>query len=113
MATDQQKRIKKETKRLKEIYKSLPDNKYAIAIPLIENAAFMRVTLEDLQIEINNAGSVEDYKHGEGQYGKKESSALKAYNNVIKNYNAVNKRLEDMLPAEESAASKLSEFLNE
>ena len=107
-----ERRIKKEFQRLNEIYSELPEKKYKIALPLIENAAFMRVTLEDMQKAINLEGEVETYQNGANQYGKKESSTVRSYNNMIKNYNTINKRLEDMIPTEVKE-SKLASFLND
>ena len=46
---EKNKKIKKETLRLKKLFKGLKDNKKKIAEKLIENAAFMAATLEDLQ----------------------------------------------------------------
>lgn len=107
-----QKRIKAEFNRLNKIYKTLPEKKYKIALPLIENAAFMKISLEDMQKTIIIEGEVEEYQNGANQYGKKESSTMRSYNNMIKNYNIINKRLEDMIP-NEVKESKLASFLNE
>ena len=105
-------RIKKELLRLKRIYSGLPKNKLAIVTPLLENAAFMKITLDDLQKSINESGCSEDYKNGANQYGKKASSDLQAYNSLIKNYNTISDRLEKMLPPEERK-SRLGELMNE
>lgn len=103
-------RIRKELLRLNKIFKHLPSNKYAIAKPLIDNAAFMRVTLEDLQADINREGTCEDYQNGENQKGVKMSAAMQAYNTMMKNYNTVSARLELMLPPDERT-SKIDAFL--
>ena len=93
-------RIKKEFERLSEIYSVLPKNKKAIVTPLLENAAFMKITLEDLQKVINEEGYSDEYKNGENQYGKKASAEMQSYNAMIKNYNTVSDRLEKLLPPE-------------
>lgn len=105
-------RIKEEYDRLLEIYRDLAENKMQIVRPLIQNAAFMKVTLEDLQVSINKNGCSEEYKNGENQYGKKAAADLQAYNSLIKNYNTVSDRLEKMLPPEKRK-SKLEAFANE
>lgn len=94
------KRIKKEILKYKKILANVePERKKAVE-KLIENAAFMAATLDDLQAEINENGCIEKYKNGENQYGYKESTAFKAYNSLIKNYNVTVKQLLDQLPEE-------------
>ena len=68
--------------------------------PILQNAAFMRVTLEDLQQLILEEGVVDEYQNGENQHGKKQSAALQSYNALVKNYAAVSKTLTQMLPPE-------------
>lgn len=91
-------RIKRELNRLKRIYAELPENKMAIVMPLLENMAFMKITLEDLQKNINEKGCSDEYKNGENQYGRKAAADLQAYNSLIKNFNAISDRLEKLLP---------------
>lgn len=105
-------RIKDELARLSEIYKVLPPNTLAIVMPLLENAAFMKVTLDDLQEVINANGCSDDYQNGANQFGKKASADLQAYNSLIKNYNTVSDRLEKLLPPEQRK-SRLREMQNE
>jgi len=71
---------------------------------LIDNAAFMAITLEDLQVEINANGCVVEYKNGENQYGTKKSPEVEAYSNLMQRYLAAMKQLIDLLPAEEAPA---------
>lgn len=94
-------RVKKEFLRLRKVYKGLPASKQLIVMPLLENLAFMKVTLDDLQKNINAAGCSEEWKNGENQFGKKASADLQAYNSLIKNYNTVSDRLDKMLPPEQ------------
>ena len=61
-------RINRELERLDEIYRDLPENKYKLVYPLLENAAFMKVTLEDLQKSNNAEGCHDEYKNGNNQY---------------------------------------------
>lgn len=109
-------RKEKEIKRLKKIFKNLPKDKMAIALPLIEQAAFMRVTLDDLAESIAENGVTEDYKNGANQFGRKATAESQTYNAMIKNYNTVTDRLEKMLPdaqAEESMADVMGKLLND
>ena len=111
-AKTKESRIKKELTRLKKIYSVLPENKLAIVTPLLENAAFMKITLDDLQVSINENGCSDEYKNGENQYGKKAAADLQAYNSLIKNYNTVSDRLEKLLPPDKRE-SRLKELENE
>ena len=46
---EKNKKIKKETQRLKKLFKDLPENKHKMAEKLIENASFMSITLDELK----------------------------------------------------------------
>ena len=70
----------------------------------------MKITLDTLQAEIREKGTVESYQNGERQSGFKISAAVQAYNHTIKNYNAVMDKLIDRLPAEEKKSDSLSQF---
>ena len=94
-------RINEEFQRIFRFFEDLPENKKSIVLPLIQNAAFMRVTLDDLQRIIAEQGPVEEYRNGETQYGMKQSAALQSYNSLIKNYAAVIQKLFQLLPAME------------
>ena len=92
------KTIKKEANRLKKLFKDLEENKKKLAKSLIENAAFMSITLEDLKKDIVKYGVKETYVNGKDQYGFKESIESKTYNTMIKNYMNIIKQLNDMMP---------------
>ena len=95
---EKNKKIKKETQRLKKLFKDLPDNKHRMAEKLIENASFMSITLDELKEDIKKYGVKETYVNGKDQYGFKESIESKTYNTMIKNYMNIIKQLNDMLP---------------
>lgn len=105
-------RIKREFKRLEMFYEDLEENKLKFITPLIQNLAFMKVTLEDLQEVINKNGCYDEYKNGANQYGKKASAEIQSYNSLIKNYNNISERLEKMLP-ERKKKSKLEMLRDE
>lgn len=90
--------IKAEIKRLSAIFTKLDLKTKKSVHSLIENAAFMSVTLEDLRKEINLNGVVEQYKNGENQFGVKKSAHVEVYNVMIKNHMAIMKQLSDLLP---------------
>ena len=96
---DKEKRISKEVSRLKKLFKNIPKDTINAALALIRNAAFMTVTLEDLQETINREGAVSEYKNGENQFGTKKSPEVEIYNAMIKNLSSVIKQLTDLIPA--------------
>ncbi len=105
-------RIKREVTKLKKIYSNLDADRMVLALKLIENAAFMTVTLEDLQKQINEEGPIQTGTNGNGFKTTQESPALKAYNSVMQRYTPCIKQLTDMLPDEKSAsAAKAGEAL--
>lgn len=74
-----------------------PKTKKMVA-SLIENAAFMIVTLEDLQADVNLKGIISEYKNGANQFGTKKSPQIEVYNAMIKNHMSIMKQLTDLLP---------------
>ena len=102
-------RIEQELKKLNTLYHNLQENKLKLLAPLIQNAAFMKVTLEELQETINSEGATDEYCNGANQFGRKQSANIQAYNSLIKNYNAVIDRLEKLLPPE-AKNSKLADL---
>ena len=79
-------KIKKEIARLKRVFKDLDKNKLQTVESLIKNAAFMAVSLEELQEIINAEGYVVEYQNGENQKGTKQSDAVKTHIAMTKNH---------------------------
>jgi DNA-binding MurR/RpiR family transcriptional regulator len=106
-------RIKKEIARLRKIFANLPKDKIDTAASLIRNAAFMTITLDDLQSAMNENGVISEYQNGENQWGTKKSPEVEIYNTMIKNHMAIIKQLCDMLPDDKAkdAADELMEFV--
>ena len=98
---DKDRRIYKEYLRIGSFFEDLNDTQFAMLLPLIRNAAFMRITLDELSDLINQNGPVEEYKNGAEQFGIKQSAALQSYNTLVKNYAAVIKTLFEKLPREQ------------
>ena len=98
MEEERELRIKQEKDKLKRQFSKIDKKKKTLVQRLIENAAFMAVTLEDLQQEINEKGCISEYKNGENQYGTKKAPEVEVYNTMVKNYAAVIRQLTDLLP---------------
>jgi hypothetical protein len=91
-------RIDQERKRLEVIYSDLDGNKRELLSPLMQNAAFMKIELEDLQEKIKKEGPVEVYTNGANQSGRKQSAAVQSYNQILKSYTNTIKLLTGYIP---------------
>ena len=108
---DKETRIKKETRRLKAVFKDLDPNKLKTVDALIRRAAFITVSLEDLEDELNVYGWTEVYTNGKNQEGVKKSAAAEAHISLTKNLNAIMKQLLDLVPPAQRKESKLQEMM--
>jgi hypothetical protein len=94
-------RIKKEEKRLKRIYKNIDKDKKAIIDGLIQRAAYMRVSLEDYEKDLNEKGYVELFTQSEKtEPYERERPVARLYNTMNKNYQSIIKQLTDLIPKE-------------
>lgn len=94
--------------KIKVVFSQIPENKRDIFRGLLDNTVFMEGELKKLRKEIKENGTVEEYRNGENQWGKKKSSHVEVYNAIMKNYLAAVKQINDLLPDD---AQKLDEFL--
>lgn len=94
-------RIAYEEKSLRALYTKLPVKKKRLVDGLIQNAAFMKSELYELQEYIMEHGCTCTYQNGENQWGEKKSPQAEQYNTMIKNYTAVITKLNDMIPKDE------------
>lgn len=97
-SADKLKRIKKERTRLMRIFVDLDENKKETCEALIDRAAFITVSLQDLERQLNATGWVETYQNGENQYGMKKAAAADVHISLTKNLNAIMKELLNLVP---------------
>ena len=90
--------IEAERERLKALFADLDANQLQTAAGLISSAAFLRVTLEDLEEEINAAGCTEEYINGSNQSGVKVSAACQAYAQLNTKYQSTMQKLLKIVP---------------
>lgn len=90
-------RIKAEKDRLEKIYKVLPEKEYKTALKLLDNVAFMSVTLEDLMAIINNDELVKTTINA-SQTFMKEHPALTSYNKMYANFLKGIQQLSSLFP---------------
>ena len=91
-------KIKKEKKRLEELFKNIETNRSKLVESLIADAAFQRVTLEETREIISRDGVIEVYQNGANQRGIKKSSAVEVYDKMVNTYSKIIKQLCDLLP---------------
>lgn len=94
-------RIKKEDRRLRRIYKNIPKDSKDLFDGLISRAAYMRVTLEDYEKDLDEGGYFEMFSQSEktDPY-ERERPVARLYNTMNKNYQSITKQLGDLLKSE-------------
>ena len=91
-------KIDAEKARLQEVFKNLEPNKLKTCQALIDRAAFITISLEELEKQLNKTGWVEQYQNGENQSGMKKAAAADVHISLTKNLNAIVKQLLELVP---------------
>lgn len=110
---DKEKNIKQEINRIKKLYKDFPKEKSKVLEGLINESAFIKVSLEELRDNLLKNGFTEVFEQGEQRFNR-ERPEVKIYTTFIQRYSNVMKQLIDLLPVEvkKKEADELLEFLN-
>lgn len=109
-AKEKTRKIKKEVNRLKKVFRDLDKNKMTTVLSLIESAAFMIVSLRELEEMINVEGYTDGYKNGENQFGTKQSEAVKTHLAMTKNLSTVIKQLTELVPEQRRKQTELEKL---
>jgi len=91
-------RIAAERERLNALFADLDANQLQAAAGLIRSAAFLAVSLEDLEAEINANGYIDSYTNGASQAGEKISAAVQAYTALNAKYQSTIQKLLKIVP---------------
>ena len=110
--TDKEKKIRKETKRLQKVFEGLEPNKLVTVNALIDRAAYITVSLQELEEQLNEYGWTEEYFNGRNQSGVKKSAAAEVHISLTKNLNAIMKQLLDLVPPAQKE-SRLTALMDE
>lgn len=97
-------KIKAEERRLRAVFRDISPEKKKVVDPLIRNAAFTAVSLDELQAQINDKGYTVEYQNGENQYGTKQSDEVKTHIAMTKNLATIIRQLTDLLPDKQKAS---------
>ena len=91
------KRISAEKTRLTKIYSDLTGERKRVIEGLINRAAFMRISLEDMEADIDANGFTEFFTQSEktDPY-ERERPIARLYNTMNKNYQSIIKQLSDL-----------------
>jgi len=106
-------KIKKEIRRIKRALKDVDKNKLAVIEPIIKTAAFIAVSIPELEETINENGFVSEYKNGENQFGTKQSDEVKTLIAMQKNLCTAIKTLADIAPPTKKKDSRLRAMMDE
>ena len=107
---DLTKEVQAEEKKIKERLKNLGPELLEINGELIHNVAFQSVQLRHLSNYIAIHGVKEKYKNGNNQWGWKDRTEVKTYNNMMKSYQSCMKQLNDLMANNYVGGSSLEEF---
>ena len=95
-------RINSEERKLTKNYKQLEKDISTVTAGLIRRAAYMKVTLEDYEKDLDEGGYVEMFSQSEKQEPyERERPVARLYNTMNKNYQSIIKQLVDLLPKHE------------
>ena len=94
-----------EVERLKEIYEEVDERKTRTLEGLIQECAFMRITLAELRKSINESGVVDEMPQGDYSI-LRESPYVKTYHTMVQRYTTANEKLLGLLPKEEKVPPK-------
>ena len=92
-------RIKAEEQRLRKIYEKIDEDNKSIIDGLINRAAYMRITLEDWEKDIDENGYIEMFTQSEktDPY-ERERPVIRLYNTMNKNYQSIINQLSNLVP---------------
>lgn len=103
------KREQAEFDRLYDLYKGIPGNKLKLVEGLLDQAARLKISLDDLWKDIEKNGNVEIFEQGNDSF-ERERPNSKIFTQRDKSYQSIIKQLDAMLPAEKPKG-KLEELM--
>jgi hypothetical protein len=88
----------REAKRILSLLDDMDERHREAVTPLVTNAAWMKVKLDQTRLILMNAAVVMNYDNGGGQTGVRKNPAFDAYNSLISQYAKCIRQLCDMMP---------------
>lgn len=99
---EKDKEIKIEIEKLKDIYSDLEGQRRKIAAGIIEEIAFLKVSLRELKEIIKEEGFIDIMPQGNYEI-KREAPAVQSYNKLLQKYSRLTKDIVNLLPDEAAA----------
>lgn len=98
---EKEKKIRAEKNRIAKIYKNINMDKDITKVldGLISDAAFMRVSLEEVKQKLIKEGLMEKFKNGSQEFMREKPEA-KLFLNFMKQYSNTMKQLIDLMPVQ-------------
>lgn len=97
---EKDRKVNNEIRRINGLCKDIDRSKRLIAKGWIEEAAYMKITLEELKEEIDRSGPIDEMPQGEYSI-LREHPALKAYNTMVQRYTNIIDKITGLFPKEE------------
>ena len=107
---DLTKEVVAEEKKIIKMLEGLSSELLEINRELIHNVAFQAVQLRHLSDYIARHGVKEKYKNGSNQWGYKDRTEVKTYNNMMKSYQSCMKQLTDLLANNYVGSTNLEDY---
>lgn len=110
----QEEKIRRENLRLRRRYRSLPKDILAIVDGLIDRAAWLRVVLNDMELDMLENGTTEPFTQSANvEPYERERPIVRQYNSMTRNYQSIIRQLDAKLPeaAEAVPNNPLVDFL--
>lgn len=111
---DKDRLVNNEITRLTRLFKDIEVNRRLTAKGLIEEAAFMRITLQELKKEIDKNGPIDEMPQGDYSI-LREHPALKSYNTMVQRYTNIIDKLTNLHPKEVKVVEEddgFADFIN-
>ena len=105
-------RVEQERARLMELFTGAEPNKLDFIRDTVKQLSWLSVSIQDLQMEVDETGPVVPYKNGQNQEGLQANPACKLLIDFEKLYNTAFRALLPLVP-EKREGSKLHQFLRE
>ena len=106
--------VNREISRLTNLFKDIDSNRRLTAKGLIEEAAYMKITLQELKVEIDRHGPIDEMPQGDYSI-LREHPALKSYNTMVQRYTNIIDKLTNLHPKEVKVVEEddgFADFIN-
>lgn len=98
--------IKKEESRLRRTYSKIGKKRKATIEGLIQRAAFMRISLAELEADLNENGFTEWFSQGDQSPYLRKRPTAEVYSSMNTGYQKIIKQLTDLLPEEKTGTQE-------